>query len=112
MNIGRIYADVQDKVTSVIFAKRIAEEEQRRKTTLLIVLISVGVAVIAAAAAVAIYCASKNAEGERRGAVLVAKIKSKLPCKKAECCECECEAAEEVAEEACECEAACEAVEE
>lgn len=114
MNIKRIYADVQDKVTSVIFAKRIAEEEQRRKTTLLIVLISVGVAVIAAAAAVAIYCASKNAEGERRGKVLVAKIKSKLPCKKAECCECECE---EAAEEACECEATeeaceCEAVEE
>ena len=108
MNIGRIYADVQDKVTSVIFAKRIAEEEQRRKTTLLIVLISVAAAVVAAAAAVAIYCASKNAEGERRGKVLVAKIKSKLPCKKAACCECE-----EACEEACECEeAACEAVEE
>ena len=97
MKFGRIYADVQDKVTSVLFAKRIAEEEQRRKTTLLIVLISVAAAVVAAAAAVAVYCASKNAEGERRGTVLVAKIKSKLPCKKAECCECECE---EVADEA------------
>ena len=46
MKFSRIYSDVQDKVSSVIFAKRIAEEEQRRKTTLLIVLISVGVAVV------------------------------------------------------------------
>lgn len=103
MRFGRIYSDVQDKVTSVLFAKRIAEEEQRRKTTLLIVLISVAAAVVAAAAAVAIYCASKNADGERRGKVLVAKIKSKLPCKKAAVAECECEevvveAVEEAAE--------------
>ena len=113
MKFSRIYADVQDKVNSVIFAKRIAEEEQRRKTTFIIVLVTVAVAVAAAAAAATIYCLSKNEEGEKRGNVLVAKIKSKIPCcKKAEACECECEeaaaeaveeaveAAEEVAEEA------------
>jgi flagellar basal body-associated protein FliL len=106
MKFSRIYSDVQDKVSSVIFAKRIAEEEQRRKTTLLIVLISVGVAIVAAAAAVAIYCASKTEDGQCRGKVLVEKVKSKLP-KKAECCNCE-----EVAEEACECCDCEEAVEE
>ena len=71
MKFSRFYADVQDKVTSVIYAKRIAEAEERRKTTLLIVLISVGVAIVAAIATAAVYCASKNAEGERRGKVLV-----------------------------------------
>ena len=109
--ICRIYSDVQDKVSSVIFAKQIAEEERKRKLTVLIVLISVGVAVVAAVATAAIYLASKTEEGERRGKILVEKIKSKLP-KKAECCECDCE---EVVEEACECaevaEEAAEAVE-
>ena len=98
MKFSRIYADVQDKFNSVIFAKRIAEEEQRRKTTFIIVLVSVAVAVAAVATAATLYCLSKTAEGERRGSVLVAKIKSKLP-KKAEACECE-EAIEEAAEEA------------
>ena len=64
-------------------------------------------------AAGAIYLASKTEEGERRGKLIVEKIKSKLPCKKdeecCECCECDCE---EAVEEACECEADCEAVEE
>ena len=110
MKFSRIYADVQDKVNSVIFAKRIAEEEQRRKTTFIIVLVTVAVAVAAAAAAATIYCLSKNEEGEKRGNVLVAKIKSKLPCKKAEACECECAEAVEEAVEAVE-EAAEEAVE-
>ena len=101
MKFSRIYADVQDKVNSVIFAKRIAEEEQRRKTTFIIVLVTVAVAVAAAAAAATIYCLSKNEEGEKRGNVLVAKIKSKIPCcKKAEACECECEEAAEAVEEA------------
>jgi len=106
--ICRIYSDVQDKVSSVIFAKKIAEEERKRKITLVIVLVSVAVAVVAAIATAAIYLSSKNADGERRGKVLVEKIKSKLPQKKAVCdceeladelCECEEEAPAEVAEE-------------
>ena len=103
MKFSRIYADVQDKVNSVIFAKRIAEEEQRRKTAFIIVLVTVAVAVAAAATAATLYFLSKNEEGEKRGNVLVAKIKSKVPCcfKKAEACECEeaVEAVEEAAEE-------------
>jgi len=104
--ICRIYSDVQDKVSSVIFAKKIAEEERKRKLTVLIVCISVAVAVVAAIATAVVYLASKTEEGERRGKILVEKIKAKLP-KKAcaeECCECECE---ETAE-CCECEAAAE----
>ncbi len=107
--ICRIYSDVSDKVTSVIFAKRIAEEERKRKLTVLIVCISVAVAVAAAVAAAAIYLASKTEEGERRGKLLVEKVKSKLPKKADECCCCD-----EVAEECdccCECEEAEEAVE-
>ena len=76
--IRSIYSDVSDKVSSVIFAKRIAEEQERRQRTLLIVLISVGVAVIAAVAAATIYLAAKTEDGERRGKVLVEKIKSKI----------------------------------
>lgn len=105
--ICRIYSDVQDKVTSVIFAKQIAEEERKRKLTVMIVLISVGVAVVAAVAAAAIYLAAKTEEGERRGKILVNKIKEKMPKLPKKACECEC------AEEACECaEEACECVEE
>ena len=60
-----------------------------------------GFVTAAAAAAATIYCLSKNDEGEKRGNVLVAKIKSKIPCcKKAEACECECEEAAEAVEEA------------
>ena len=105
--ICRIYSDVQDKVSSVIFAKKIAEEERKRKLTAAIVLISVAVAVVAAIAAAAIYLTSKTEEGQMRGKILVEKVKSKLP-KKAEACECECE---EIAEEACECAEAAAAVE-
>ncbi len=111
--ICRIYSDVSDKVSSVIFAKRIAEEERKRKLTILIVTISVAVAVVAAVSAAAIYLASKTEEGERRGKILVEKIKSKLPKKcddecccdeaveECECCECEedaCDCAEETVE--------------
>ena len=99
--ICRIYSDVQDKVSSVIFAKQIAEEERKRKLTVAIVLISVGVAVVAAVAAAAIYLSAKTEEGERRGKILVEKIKSKLPAKKTEEAE-----VEELFEEECEC--ACE----
>ena len=99
--ICRIYSDVQDKVTSVIFAKQIAEEQRKRKLTALIVLISVGVAVVAAIAAAAFYLASKTEEGVCRGKILVDNVKAKLPKLPKKACECEC------AEEACECECEC-----
>lgn len=76
--------------------------EEKKNRTLLFVLIGVGVAIVAAVAAAAIYLSSKNEEGERRGKVLVEKIKSKLPAKKAE----EAEEAVELFEEDCDC--ACE----
>ena len=109
--INRIYSEAKDKITAVMFAKKIEEEERQRKLTVAIVVISAAVAVVAAVAAGAIYLASKTEDGERRGKLIVEKIKSKLPCKKAEecCCECDCE---EEAEEACECECAEEACEE
>ena len=72
--------------------------EEKKNRTLLFVLIGVGVAIVAAIAAAAIYLSSKNEEGERRGKVLVEKIKSKLPAKKAAEAE-----AEELFEEECEC---------
>lgn len=75
--------------------------EEKKNRTLLFVLIGVGVAIIAAIAAAAVYLSSKNEEGERRGKVLVEKIKSKLPAKKTEEAE-----VEELFEEECEC--ACE----
>ena len=71
--------------------------EQKKNRTLLFVLIGVGVAIVAAIAAAAIYLSSKNEEGERRGKVLVEKIKSKLPGKKKKEDSCE-----ELAEDACE----------
>jgi Tfp pilus assembly protein PilN len=74
--------------------------EQKKNRTLLFVLIGVGVAIVAAIAAAAVYLSSKNEEGQRRGQVLVEKIKSKLPAKKTA----EVEATEEFVEEACECE--------
>ena len=72
--------------------------EEKKNRTLLFVLIGVCVAVVAAVAAAAVYLSSKNEDGERRGKVLVEKIKSKLP-KKAEQSE-----VEELFEEECECE--------
>ena len=59
----------------------------------------IGVAIVAAITAAAIYLSSKNEEGQRRGQVLVEKIKSKLPKKKTA----EVEETEEFAEEECEC---------
>ena len=105
--IKDIYSTVSDKVSSVIFAKKIAEEaaaaaaeEEKKKRTLIIVLVSVGVALVAATAAAAIILSTKNKDGERRGKVLVMKIKSKLPGKKKKENSCE-----ELAEDACEFEA-------
>ena len=97
--IGEICSDVSDKVSSVVFAKKIAEEaeEERKKRTLIIVLVSVGVALVVATAVAAIILSSKNKDGERRGKVLVMKIKSKLPGKKKKEDSCE-----ELAEDACE----------
>ncbi len=107
--ICRIYSDIQDKVTSVIFAKKIAEEEERkRKLKVLIICISVGVAVVAAIATAAVFLASKTQEGERRGKLLVEKIKGKFARKAEECeceeedfecCECQCEEADITVEE-------------
>lgn len=77
--------------------------EEKKNRTLLFVLIGVCVAVVAAIAAAAVYLSSKNEEGERRGKVLVEKIKSKLPAKKTEEAEVE-ELFEEETE--CECEVA------
>ena len=105
--IKDIYSTVSDKVSSVIFAKKIAEEaaaaaaeEEKKKRTLIIVLVSVGVALVAAATAAAIILSTKNKDGERRGKVLVMKVKSKLPGKKKKEDTCE-----ELAEDACEFEA-------
>ena len=75
--------------------------EEKKNRTLLFVLIGVGVAIVAAIAAAAIYLSSKNEDGERRGKVLVEKIKSKLPAKKTA-------EVEELFEEECECDCACE----
>ena len=102
--IKDLYSNVSDKVSSVIFAKKIAEEaaaaaaeEEKKKRTLIIVLVSVGVALVAATAAAAIILSTKNKDGERRGKVLVMKIKNKLPAKKKKENVCE-----ELAEDACE----------
>lgn len=103
MNVKELYSDVSDKVSSVVLAKQIAEEaaeavleEEKKKRTLVIVLVSVGVALVAAIAAAAVILSTKNKDGERRGKVLVMKIKNKLPGKKKKenCCE-------ELAEDAC-----------
>jgi flagellar basal body-associated protein FliL len=74
----------------VTLAKEIAEEtavavvaeEEKKKKALIIALISVGVAVAAAIAAAAVILSTKNKDGERRGKVLIMKIKNKLPGKK------------------------------
>ena len=105
--VKELYSNVSDKVSSVIFAKKIAAEaaeaaaiaaaeEEKKKRTLIIVLVSVGVALVAAIAAAAIVLSTRNKEGERRGKVLVMKIKSKLPAKKKKENACE-----ELAEDAC-----------
>ena len=90
-------ASIADKINSVIFAKRIAEEEARRKRGIVITIVCAGVAVVAAGAAVGAYFIAKKKNIDLGISTLVEKIKSKLPviCKTEEVCECE---------EACECE--------
>ena len=95
--LNEVYANVSDTVSSVVLAKEIATEaaeavvaeEDRRRKTATIVLVSLGIAGAAIAIATAVFLATKNKDGERRGKVLYMKIKSKLPCKKKKenCCE-------------------------
>ena len=97
MKICTLYSDVSDKIKSVIFAKQIAEAEERaaRKKTVIIVCVCAGIAVVAAAAAVGIYFLSKKESVRERVNVIVGNVKSKLPFKKTEKCECDCECVEE-----------------
>ena len=100
-----IYTDVAENVSSAVLVQKIAEEaveaavaeRDQNKKVLIAVLISAGVAVVAAAAAAAVILSTKNKDGERRGKVLVMKIKSKLPANKKKENYCE-----ELAEDACE----------
>ena len=97
-----IYTDVAE---NAVLVQKIAEEaveaavaeRNENKKILTAVLISAGVAVVAAVAAAAIILSTKNKDGERRGKVLVMKIKNKLPAKKKKENICE-----ELAEDACE----------
>ena len=85
------------KQIAVDAAEAVVAEEEEKKKTLTIVLICVGVAVAAAVAAAAIVLATKNKDGERRGKVVLMKIKEKLPSKKKKENMCE-----ELAEDGCE----------
>lgn len=107
MKICTVYSDVSDKIKSVVFAKKIAEEEARRKK-IVAICVCAGVAVIAAAVAVAVYFLAKNEKVKAKVNEVVANVKSKLPCKKnadenCDCgfeeCECDCEVTDAAAEE-------------
>ena len=97
-----IYTDVAE---NAVLVQKIAEEaveaavseRDQNKKILTAVLISAGVAVVAAVVTAAVILSTKNKEGERRGKVLVMKIKNKLPAKKKKENDCE-----ELAEDACE----------
>ena len=97
-----IYTDVTE---NAVLVQKIAEEaveaavaeRNENKKILVAVLVSVGVAVAAAVAAAAIILYTKNKDGERRGKVLLMKIKNKLPANKKKENVCE-----ELAEDACE----------
>ena len=97
-----IYTDVAEnavlvqKIAEEAVEAAVAERDQNKKVVTG-VLIGVGVAVVAAAVAATIILLTKNKEGERRGKVLVMKIKNKLPAKKKKENDCE-----ELAEDACE----------
>ncbi len=102
MKICTIYSGMSDKIKSVVFAKKIAEEEARaaRKKTIIIACVCAGIAVVAAAAAVAVYFLSKKESVRAKVGEVVAKVKSKLPCKKDAECECEaCDCEIEIVEE-------------
>ncbi len=95
---------IYDVAENAVLVKKIAEEaveaavaeREENKKVLTIVLVSVGAALVAAIAAAAIILSTKNKDGERRGKVLVMKVKNKFPSKKKKenCCE-------EIAEDAC-----------
>lgn len=97
-----VYTDVAEnailvqKIAEEAVEAAVAERDQNKKI-LTAVLISAGVAVVAAAVTAAIILSTKNKDGERRGKVLVMKIKNKLPAKKKKENVCE-----ELAEDACE----------
>jgi len=102
MKICTIYGNVSDKIKSVVFAKQLAQEaaeREARKKTIIVVCVCAGIALVAAGIAVGIYFLSKNEQVREKVRVIVANVKSKLPCKKnAECeceCDCECETLEE-----------------
>ena len=84
------------KIAEEAVEAAVAERDQNKKV-LTGVIIGVGVAVVAAAVAAAVILLTKNKDGERRGKVLIMKIKSKLPAKKKKEDICE-----ELAEDACE----------
>ena len=82
---NQIYSDVADQVSSVVLAKELVAdviEERDNKKTTAIVLTIIGLILVAAVAVAAVVLMSKNKNGERRGKVLVRKIKSKFPSKK------------------------------
>ena len=85
------------KQVAVETAEAVVAEEERKKKTLAIILICVGAALVAAVAAAAVILATKNKDGERRGKVVLMKIKEKLPSKKKKENMCE-----ELAEDECE----------
>ena len=70
------------KQIAVDTAEAVVAEEEKKKKTLAIVLICVGAALVAVIAAAAVILATKNKDGERRGKVVLMKIKEKLPKKK------------------------------
>ncbi len=85
MSISNIYGTVSDKVKSVIFAKKLAEEaaaKEARKRRITIICICAGVALVAVGIGVGIYFLSKNQKVRDKFSGVVAKIKGKLPCNK------------------------------
>lgn len=74
-------AALVNKIAEEAVEAAVAERDQNKKV-LTGVLIGVGVVVVAAAVAAAVILSTKNKDGERRGKVLVMKIKSKIPAKK------------------------------
>ncbi|MBE6584741.1 MAG: hypothetical protein E7649_07210 [Ruminococcaceae bacterium] len=98
MKICTIYGTVSDKIKSVVFAKRLAQEaaeREARKKTVMIVCICAGIALVAAGIAVGIYFLSKKESVREKVNVIITNIKSKLPGKKTEeVCECDVEECE------------------
>lgn len=80
-----LYASIAQKVSSVIFAKRIAEEEEARKKKVIITAVCASIAtVIVIGVLVALVVANKK-KIKLWLTTTVARIKNNLPCKKKEC---------------------------